>query len=68
MPLSEKDALEELLGKCQTEFVQRNGGKATDVSRGTIIRTAIKLLKDTGEEKMFDMVEEIMGKQGINRK
>ena len=71
MPPSERDALESLLGKCQVELVKRNGGRATDVNRGTVIRTAIKLLKDTAEEEMFDMVEKMMGvtknKQKVNK-
>ena len=69
LPRSEKENLEKLVGKCQKEFIDRKGGKATDLHRGIVIRAAIKMLIELSDEEIFTRVEVVKKpKEGKQRK
>lgn len=68
MPPSEREALDNLFGKCQVELVKRNGGRGTDVNRGIVIRTAIKLLGGIPDQEMIDKVEKMMNEAKTKQK
>lgn len=69
LPRSEKEKLEQLVGKCQKEFIDRGGGKATDLHKGIVIRAAIKMLSDLPDEEIFERVGNVAKpKEGKRRK